>query len=328
MAIRKKYIELSHTVVNQEGQTTDTYWFNQCGEFETIKHNTLRKKELQSPDITIELLKNSGYQAGVQPSDPDAVFKKLNRHLIEKNAVKFQALLETDFIYPGCLSTYPGHGYHSRKEWRDSTGASYRVRPNIEALFIDHLSYFEKLVDNLIVSNDPILYEAFLKSIEKTDICDQKLFLFDNKTKQKVILQLENIQQYGVSLLSEKSVSSQKSGRLALDIADLLTKKLNDKMQLLDISNDYQSQFKVLKFKLEVVSELRKHDKKFDIHTGWHRITNHVCTILLTGRIANLMTMLAEGHTFFASLSEPTDNRARPQGMLALGQFGGIKFKH
>ena len=327
MGLRKKYIELSHTVVNQHGQTIDTYWFNQCGEYESITQNTSNKEELQTPDITIQLLTNAGYQLGVQPSNVDAIFKKLKSLIHEKNASKLQHLLETDFIYPGCLNTYPGHGYHSRSEWRDSTGASYRVRPNLEALFVDHLSYFEKLIDCLISANDTSLYEAFMKSLEKTDICDQKLFLWDEKTKNKMIIQLEHIHAYGASLKLEKSIISYNCGGLAIDIATILTKKINEQAQYLPSNNDYQSQIKTLKFKLEIVSDIHKHDKKFDIHSGWQRITNHACGILLTAPIANLINAFPDNHGFFNTPSETIDNRSRPRGMLALGQFTGMKFR-
>lgn len=301
MATRKKRIVTYRVDGDQAGQTEKNVWFNSCGESKMVNELLLVIRTVGSPP-NIEIM---GYERGVQPSDAAKILERLKSYITDKNANAFENLLKTDFIYPGVLASSRTDNDQSKGKWWDEATETYRVRPNVEALFADQKKLFIELVEALIEADDQELYKAFLRSLDNTDLADHDLFRWDEGQQQRAKEQLESLASYGKSLLKGATDGSLEAvkGNAATTLAENLTKKITEKSTKKTAEDDHKAKFENLKFRVEVYQDLHAHDAEFAKvrGLGWKRIFANLCSILLTAGIANGINYLLTGNSLFCN---------------------------
>lgn len=305
MAIKKIPI----TVYSSNGSVNDDYaWYNNCGErlTSTNKH--------ESP--------GEGYTCGVQPSNVKAVYAKLAQYIKDGNAVAFSELLQVNFIYPGRVSHYESGGHQFADGWYEENRETYKARPNIEALLVDDIDNFERLVDALIEKNDPELYRAFAERLDAVGLKD--LFLWDSALQSKISSHLDRLKEYGRQLYTNIDEDAHDRGSKAKELAESISRKVWT--HPINEGRDYLTQFQNLKFKLQIVRELHSEDDEFKAHRGWKRVIANLCSILLTAGIANAVNYGLTGNALFFNKTTTQTKVSDAQAAMGFDPKEDIKF--
>ncbi len=181
-----------------------------------------------------------------------------------------------------------------RKE--DNTYATYYVRPYIEKLFFDEkLTTFSALVDSLLLINEDASYQAFIASLENTNLQKELLFSWDASMEDYVIRHLNALDVFGKSLkhLEEKR---QQISDLVAELRTMLSANQN----MHQTEKCPKNQFNKLKFKLDFLKKLHRHDADFSIHHDYKRLVANLATILFPPlAIANVIYKLTTNKWLF-----------------------------
>lgn len=237
----------------------------------------------------------------------------------------FESLLIEDFLYKKIANHY-NEGIPSL-DLDGTHGEIWKYRPNIEALLFDDISLFSSLIDKLIEQNDPLLFQAFLNCVNKTDLKKMNLFRWDASMQHEVLEGLDRLEHYGEALKKENSKDAQDKGELVVNITSELCVKIKEKTVIPCEEQTDKTRFENMQFKLQTVKELHREDKTLDIHRGWKRVAANVCSILFTGGLLNLANYLVTGNAFFCNQTETQKRVLANQDSLGFDSKEKFNFK-
>lgn len=306
MAIKKLTITTVDIIGDQHGERALHTWSTKYGEFKQVNQVL---SFIGDADWEKKLIE-AGYQRGIQPSDINAIAAKLEEYVAADEADKLTALLQRDFIYPGILSSFATDNDQSKGEWFEEKTETYKARPVIEALMLDRPDLAVKIVEKLIEKNDEKLYQAFIASLQGTDLNSGTLFHWDARSKQSLLRQLDAVKEYSDRLILDPDEDTHDRGRDAYNLANEVSKKVAaNNWDTPDTATNFEK-FGTLQFKLEISSELHSKDHEFAIHRdgGWKQFITNILISLFTLGAANVYNYMQTGNTFF---SVPTTSQQK-----------------
>ncbi|WP_382342138.1 hypothetical protein [Legionella dresdenensis] len=284
-----RQIKRKATYIGLVNHYDNCHYYNQCGQVKVI--DEYNHSISTAPE---------GFIKGVQLSNISFLKQQLNNAIKARDVEEFKALLQTDFIYR-IISKYDDDLWSVTHV---DQGRVCEVRSNIEALLLGDLNFFLHMLNELLQSADESFYQALIESLQKADL-SKTLLLWDNKLKTQLIRQINELERYGEKLKQKVKYAPDKISRTKSECAINIAKDLLKKVQVQPAdnepqANDLKKQVDILQFKLQLLQDLHRHDKDFAIHRGWKRMISNLCSLLLTGGIANLINYaLTENFLFF-----------------------------
>ncbi len=226
---------------------------------------------------------------------------KDNSSLFEKQ-LKEKSYRYKDCVMPPVDEIPPHCSFYQLDEARPYT---YCVgRPVIETLFFEEVTNLLDIIDRLLIKDSEKLYEAFINSLEGTDLTQFELFNCSIPKKPDVLEQIKKLENYGNSLKNQKI----KKG----DIILTLVKELRelDENQISNVNNasnqgglEYKpsrkEQFSCVQFKLNFMCILHKYDKQLEAHRDWKRFLVNFLSLLFSFGVANLVNYASSGNFLF-----------------------------
>lgn len=303
MTIKKKTI-VTRNIHNQD------IWFNECGKSQWANIDTRPETD--------------GFRKGVQPSDAHIVYDTVKQLIDRNNPTELKDLLESDFIYPGYISSFKTAHYESTEGYHEQTEEVYAYRSNIEALLIDHFDKFQELVTALTQKDNAELYAAFESCLKNAGF--DSLLIWDKAQKRRIDHELYQLEQYGSKLLSLKGDNvAHDKGQLAREHAQALRARVSQ--QTVETDTSHQRLFTNLQFKLNLVKDLHANDDKFGNHRGWKCIVTNLCSFLITAGLANAVNYAISGHVFFYDQTETQKKIAEAHAAIGLNPDDEIDFR-
>jgi hypothetical protein len=287
----KKFL-ISSTTSSQDYVAISSILFHKNGSSYEVE-NAVEEKLYDGH--TYNQLLTMGYAEGVQASDAAAI---LERCKTATDAKSLQAILNGNFIYPGRVFSYC-------KEKTGKKSETYQVSPIIEALFFEHKKEFKALIEFLLEKNDQAFYQAFMDSVDVSDLRYEKLFCWDKEKSEAVTAQLEQLEAHGRALAGSKSHAAKERGDAVTTFVTSFRKRITtqpiDKPADRVAPVDYKAQLETLKFKLGLYETLDEQSKKFSSHRdgGVKTVLVNLCSLIFTAGLANLCNLALNGSLFF-----------------------------
>lgn len=309
---------------DQHGDMSHRVYFNSLGESISVSD---RNEKTQGT----ELIKN-GFTRGTQSSDINAICVNLHQCIFAGDNNKFAEILARDFFYTGPLDSYYTNNDHSKGDWSERGDEYCWTRPVVEKLFFDKNDAFADLIDHLLKANNEALYDAFISSLNDTDLSAATLFSWPEAMKDRMLREMNDINAYSKTLAKniKDEDALEKSGLLS-GLYQISLARIGGK--LVDEENAYkdnnESKFATLKFKLALVKDLHSEDATISVHRGYlKRIAANFFSILFTAGIANLAHWCSTGNWMFFSKTTSEDKIAKAQTAVGFASDEKIKFNN
>lgn len=231
------------------------------------------------------------FKHGLQASNAESVAAKLFQYIDASDYDSFKRLLYGNFFYEK-LSRCSGEYYVG---W---TTEVWRVVTVFDELFFNNTEMFQGIMKKLNANTS--MRESFYKDVNSRKE-SEVLFTWTKDIEQNTKAELAKLEAYAKILDDDTELGQEKSvavNRVITQINTLLEKQPNYSHDILRL-NTAESAFKILFFKLSLITTLHTEDQLLGIHRSWKRFITNFCTLLFSLGIANGLNYCLTGNFLF-----------------------------